>query len=69
MLAVASHQAEAAVIHLREAELRGLSPEERAAAEAVFDLDAAENACPACSATVPGGSERCPDCGLRLGPA
>ncbi len=46
-----------------------MTEEERAAAEAVVDLDAAENTCPACGFTVPGGAERCPDCGLRLGPA
>ncbi|MBC8327310.1 MAG: hypothetical protein H8E31_01020 [Planctomycetes bacterium] len=46
-----------------------MSPEERAAAEATFDLDAESNDCPACGFQVPGGAERCPDCGLRLGPA
>jgi tRNA(Ile2) C34 agmatinyltransferase TiaS len=56
------------VEHLRAVETRGLSEEERAAAEAVVDLDAAENDCPACGATMPGGAARCPDCGLRFGP-
>lgn len=55
--------------HLRELERRGMSEEERIAAEAVVDLEADGNACPACGAAVPGGAERCPDCGLRFGPA
>lgn len=37
------------------------------AASHVIDLDAAENQCPACMETIPGGSLRCPGCGLRLG--
>jgi len=52
---------------LREAELEGMSPEERAAAEKVVDLDAEEIECPACGHRFASGPERCPDCGLRLG--
>ena len=44
-----------------------MSPEEIAAADAVIDLDAEENACPACLETIPGGTPRCPSCGLRVG--
>ena len=48
-------------------ERRGMSPEEQAAADAVIDLDADENACPACGGTIPRQARMCPDCGLVLG--
>ena len=44
-----------------------MSPEEQAAADAVIDLDADENSCPACLGTIPKQAPRCPSCGLRLG--
>lgn len=46
-----------------------LDPDGEAAAAAshVIDLDAAESSCPACTATIPAGKLRCPDCGLRFG--
>ncbi len=44
-----------------------MTPEERAAAEAVIDLDAEENACPACGGRIPGEARMCPECGLVLG--
>lgn len=57
----------AAASHLHALERRSMTPAELAAADAVVDLDAEQNECPACGAIVPGGSERCPDCGLRVG--
>ncbi len=39
----------------------------RQAAQAVIDLDAAENACPACSGRIQGHPTHCPGCGLRIG--
>ncbi len=44
-----------------------MSPEECAAQDAVIDLEAESNACPACMDTIPQGSTRCPGCGLRIG--
>ena len=35
-------------------------------ASAAIDLDADEATCPACQGTIPSGSERCPECGLRF---
>ena len=35
------------------------------AASAAIDLDAAENACPACGATFERVPPRCPECGLK----
>jgi len=52
---------------LRAHERRGMSPEEVAAADAVIDLEANENACPACGGTIPGQARMCPECGLVLG--
>ena len=34
--------------------------------DAVVDLDAAENDCPACGERFTTGAARCPGCGLRL---
>lgn len=51
---------------LQQAERSGMTVEEVAAADAVIDLDADENSCPACMGTIPRGSPSCPDCGLRL---
>ena len=68
MLAVASEeQAKAAISYLRELEHAGMSDVERQAAEAVIDLDADENRCPACLGTIPKAARMCPECGLRLG--
>ena len=39
-----------------------LEPDERM----LTDLDAEASTCPACSATVPRGAERCPSCRLRF---
>ncbi len=44
-----------------------MSEAERIAADAVIDLDADENTCPACMTKIPGGAKRCKGCGLRLG--
>jgi predicted amidophosphoribosyltransferase len=46
---------------------RDLSPEERAAADSVVDLDAEEATCPACQTVFETAASRCPGCGLRLG--
>ena len=43
-----------------------MSERERASADATIDLDADENACPACLVPFAGLPERCPSCGLRL---
>ena len=67
MLAVAGEHAHAAAKLIDEEFLDGLDPEARQAAGAIIDLDADENACPACGgklASIPG---RCPDCGLNIG--
>lgn len=45
----------------------GVSTEAVVAASRTIDLDAATNTCPACSSSIPGGSARCPGCGLRVG--
>ncbi|MCP3919113.1 MAG: hypothetical protein GY711_26520 [bacterium] len=39
----------------------------RRAASTVIDLDAETSECPACTGTIPQGSARCPECGLRFG--
>ncbi|MDP6539711.1 MAG: hypothetical protein QF903_15630 [Planctomycetota bacterium] len=44
----------------------GQDAEAVAAAAAAIDLDADEATCPACQGTIPAGSERCPECGLRI---
>ena len=44
-----------------------MSEAEMAAAEAVIDLDADSNSCPACLDSIPKGSTQCPGCGLRIG--
>jgi len=44
-----------------------LSEVERKAQQATVDLDADEATCPACESLMPGGSMRCPACGLRFG--
>jgi len=46
--------------------LEGLDEEGRRAAEATIDLDAEENACPACGQTFERVPPSCPGCGLRL---
>lgn len=51
---------------LEAAELEGMDEAERRASAAVVDLDAPESACPACGGRIPGGSPRCPECGLRF---
>lgn len=43
-----------------------MTERERASADAVIDLDAEENACPACLEPFAALPERCPSCGLRL---
>ena len=48
--------------------LEGLDEDARRAATAVIDLDAAENACPACGDPFTGAPSSCPSCGLRIGP-
>ena len=40
----------------------------RRAEPAPVDLDADENACPACGTAFAGAPKRCPECGLRIGP-
>ena len=45
----------------------GVPPEAVAAASLAIDLDASTNTCPACLSEIPGGSSRCPGCGLRVG--
>lgn len=47
--------------------LEGLDPEQRKQAEAVIDLEADENACPACGTGFAGAPSHCPECGLRIG--
>lgn len=50
-------------------ELMRLDPDGLAleASKHVIDLDAESSTCPACTAEIPRGSNRCPDCLLRLG--
>jgi len=48
--------------------LDGLDEDARRAAESTIDLDAEENACPACGAGFSQVPASCPDCGLRLHP-
>ena len=52
---------------MRAVERAGMSPEELTAADAVIDLDADQNGCPACGGTIPREARMCPDCGLVLG--
>jgi len=52
---------------MRTAERAGMSAEELAAADAVIDLEADENACPACGGTIPRDVRMCPECGLMIG--
>ena len=66
-LAVAGPDAERAAQHLAEQERARMSPEERDAADSIIDLDAEQNACPACGGTIPQARQRCPECGLRIG--
>ncbi len=67
MLAVASENVERAATILQERERAGMSEVELTAAEAVIDLDADSNSCPACLDPIPKGSTQCPGCGLRIG--
>lgn len=67
MLAVASEDAERAATMLQEKERAGMSEVEMTAADAVIDLDADSNGCPACLDPIPKGSVQCPSCGLRIG--
>ena len=46
--------------------LSGLDDEARRAADAVIDLDAEENSCPACGDAWTSVPQRCPSCGLRI---
>jgi hypothetical protein len=66
-LAVASQDAAAGIAVVEEQWAEGVSPEALAAASSVVDLDAEQTACPACMEPMPGGSSRCPGCGLRFG--
>ena len=70
MLAVASTDADRARVALQEFYDRGLTEEQKQAADIVMDFDADELTCPACLATFlntpPNGPDRCPDCGLNL---
>lgn len=43
------------------------SAEEVQAAQHVVDHDAESITCPACGTSSPAGTERCPDCELRIG--
>jgi Zn finger protein HypA/HybF involved in hydrogenase expression len=55
---------------LQEFHDTGLTAAERAAADLVVDLEAAETTCPACLttfATAGVADGCCPDCGLNLG--
>lgn len=58
---------EAAGQALHNAERAGMSAAEQLAADAVIDLDADENSCPACLDSIPKGARSCPSCGLVLG--
>lgn len=44
----------------------GQAQEDVAASDLTVDLDAEQTTCPACLGLVPGGSARCPSCGLRF---
>lgn len=59
---------EAAQVAVDDEFLDGLDDSARAAAEATIDLDAEENACPACGETFAALPTNCPGCGLRIGP-
>jgi hypothetical protein len=65
-LAVASCDARACVEVLQRDWADGQDAEAVAAAAAAIDLDADEANCPACGGTIPSGSERCPECRLRI---
>lgn len=45
----------------------GVPAEAVQAANMAIDLEADSNTCPACLSAIPGGSSRCPGCGLRVG--
>jgi uncharacterized protein with PIN domain len=66
LLAVASEDAEACVAVIQRSWAEGQDAEVVAAASVAIDLDADEATCPACQGTIPSGSERCPECGLRF---
>lgn len=66
-LAVAGHQAEAALAEIENHFTHGMTERERASVETVIDLDADENNCPACLEPFKGHPTRCPSCGLRIG--
>jgi hypothetical protein len=66
VLAVAGEHLAAAGNALNESFLGELDPEARRSAEATIDLDAEENACPACAEPIRGHPARCPGCGLRI---
>lgn len=51
---------------IEESFLEGLDPEARRSAEAVIDLDADENTCPACGELFERVPASCPSCGLKL---
>lgn len=66
MLAVAGEDGAAAAACLEESFLSGLDEPARRAAQATIDLDAEENACPACGEPFQRVPARCPACGLRI---
>ncbi len=65
-LAVANEEAPRAIEVIQAHMNEGLDEAAIRATRAVVDLDAEESTCPACEATIPQGTPRCPGCGLRL---
>lgn len=66
-LAVAGPDAARAAALIEAEFLDALDDAGRRAASAAIDLDADENACPACEAPFAGHPTHCPGCGLRIG--
>ena len=66
-LAVAMPDFQTAQIAVHDHWAQDLTPEQRAAADGVVDLDSDEPLCPACGAAFRPADGRCPGCGLRLG--
>ena len=53
--------------YMQDLERAKMSDVELRAADAVIDLEADQNECPACLGTIPKNARMCPECGLMLG--
>jgi hypothetical protein len=65
-LAVASQEAERAVLLMEKFWERGLDEDALRSVAAAIDLDSDSRTCPACMATFDAGPEKCPECGLFI---